>query len=74
MHTLSQTELDNILKRIDSGAYGVTTYKYERLPAERGRDLISVPNEESTARRVYERKHGEEWKEVPFLGGKIEFE
>ena len=74
MHTLSQTELDEILKQIDSGAYGEVTYKYERLTTERGRDLISIPNEDSTARRLYERKDGEEWKEVPFLVGKSEFE
>jgi hypothetical protein len=70
----SKIELDDILKRIDSRAYGDATYKPERLPAEQGHDIISVPNDDATTRTVYERRQGEEWKEVPFLGGKSDFE
>ena len=37
----------------------------ERLLAEEGRDFLSVPNAEGTARTVYERKEGDAWSVVP---------
>lgn len=74
MPSHSNSELDEILRRIDSGENVVATYRPERLHAEPGRDIISVPNHDGTTRRVYEKTRGGEWKEVPFLGGKSDFE
>lgn len=71
---MTQTELDEIWKNIGSGKYGDATYHPERIPAEDGKDIMSIPNSDATARTVYERKENGLWKEVPFIGSTPLFE
>ncbi len=71
---MTQTQLDEICENISNGKYGNATYRPERIPAEDGKDIISIPNSDRTARKVYERKENEPWQEVPLIGGASQFE
>lgn len=71
---MTQAQLDEIWANIGNGKYGDAAYRPERIPAEDGKDIISIPNSDGTTRRVYERKENEPWQEVPSIGGTSQFE
>lgn len=71
---MTQKELNEIWKNIQSGKYGVAPYRPEKIAAEDGKDIMSIPNSDGTKRSVYERSGGGPWNEVPDAGGKSEFE
>lgn len=70
---MTQDQLDRIWEDISNGKYGNATYRPERIPAD-GKDIMSVPNHDETARRIYERKNNGPWQEVPYTSGKSQFE
>lgn len=76
MSHLTQGELDKldgIWDDVLAGKFDGVRIGPVRVPAESGRDFLSIPNSDGTARTVYERKEGEQWKVVQDQGGKSEF-
>lgn len=71
---MKQAELDEIWANIGNGKYDDATHRPEQIPAEDGKNIMSIPNGDGTARRVYERKENESWQEVPFIGSTSQFE
>ena len=66
MNGYTDEKLDEMLAAIDGGAYKTGEIVPVRIHSEKGRDIISIPNSGGTHRRVFERKEGELWQEVPF--------
>jgi hypothetical protein len=65
---LSPSQLDEFWQKINDGKFDNLSHKPERIHAEDGRDIMSIPNENTSARCIYERKNGGVWQEVPFIG------
>jgi hypothetical protein len=66
----TQTELDQIWNNINSGKYKDYPLegRPEKLIDEEHKQIMSTPNAGSTARHVYERHPGKQWREVRFIG------
>ena len=76
MSHLPQAELDKlegIWRDVLAGKFASAEIRPERLPAEDGRDFLSVPNANGTDRTVYERKEGDHWSVVPGPSEKSDF-
>ena len=73
MAPYTQDQLNEIWRKIRDGESGSATYKPEALPSGPGNDIMSIPINEGTSRRVFERKNGAPWNEVPFMGEKNTF-
>jgi len=70
MSMRTQEELNQIWNGILEGKYGSAPRDIapRRVPAEEGRDIMSIRNPAGTEVDVYERKRGGDWEVVPYVG------
>jgi hypothetical protein len=68
MTTHTQEQLNDIWSAILAGKYGNDPLAIvpRRIAAEPGTEIMSIPNATGTDVFVYERKSGEQWREVTY--------
>lgn len=65
---MTQTELNQIWKNICNEKYENFSIVPIRIPSENGKNIMSIPHSNGTARAVYERNGNGPWIEVPAIG------
>lgn len=72
----TQEELDAIWQNAKDGKYGKNSnvIKPEIGVDDDSEQVLSIPNQDGSARDVYRRKPGNEWKPMPFVGEAREYE
>jgi hypothetical protein len=71
----TQQELDAIWQKAKDGEYGNNSgvIKPEVVVDDESEQVLSIPNQDGSARDVYRRKPGHEWEAAPFVGETHEY-